>query len=437
MRAKIVVTVIIVFVLVFVAIITSQVAAFTGNMPQYCSDGAWCFDFANDVSFNLADSNGTHLRIEGISGWSEDLVVGSSGDINVSSNNKSTIIMYKHNSTYDKFNLSGDGSATVYLSKQADTDFAVYENGSQIDTINSGADGRINFTVTLSENQYVVNTTITNYAPCFNNMTVPVDNDPNINNSYAFNASDQDGLNDTTKITINFSRSDAGCSAPNDALNHYQVVYDVQNQSITGYPGDYFYLTEGVNTSKTDDSFNIKFKPESHARPSKLTSNTTVNDYVWYVNATITDGKSSTWLNGTTEIKPLTLLDYSSTALTLDAKSKGETYNFSNNPVVDNAGNVWHHINFSMTDLTSDSTEDYIGASNCSLDDDASHNETTESGKPEMTYHTHTQTWEVNLTTQRGIDSDVSTYNFIYIPRVEDAKYTGTVTYEGVESHAK
>lgn len=186
--------------------------AFTGNMPKYCSDKDWCFDFANDVSFNVVDSNGTHLDVDGISGWSEDLVVGSDGDINVSSANKTTIKMYKHNSTYDKFNLSGDGSATVYLSKQADTNFTIYENGTQIDTINSGSDGRLNFTVTLSENQYVVTTTgivppsITSSSP-----SSPVSNYEE--DSRTFNITVDQTVNVTWKINGSTVKTDAGVTS--------------------------------------------------------------------------------------------------------------------------------------------------------------------------------------------------------------------------------
>lgn len=175
--------------------------AFTGDMPEYCSDKDWCFDFASDETLDVAESNGTHVLIKEISGWSENLLVGSGGDINVTSQNKTTILMYKHNSSYDKFNASGNGSVTINLSKQPDTDFDIYEDDTKIDTKNSGS-GWIEFTASLSEHQYEVITaeavapTITSTSPSTpvtdyeeDSRTFSVDIDQSVDVTWTINGS--------------------------------------------------------------------------------------------------------------------------------------------------------------------------------------------------------------------------------------------------------
>jgi hypothetical protein len=274
---------------------------------------------------------------------------------------------------------------------------------------------------------------VTPNIPVVNSITVPSTMYPSFNNTITVNVTDQDGLYDLIWINCTVYRNSTTHSSPNDAREHYQFAYNVTNDVLYSYPSNYFTLVKSINTVSTTDTLQVNFTPEKYALPSKDTSNSTVNSYVWFVNCSARDLTGASCLQGYSEMSPVISLVVSSTDLSVSVTQKGRYYLFEPNITISNGGNLELDINLSMTNLTYGSY--YIGADNCTIDDDPNLEEVAETNLTKLIYHNYVQTWDANLTIMADPEYYINVYNWIFVPFVPDGTYTGTVTYSGVVSY--
>lgn len=267
--------------------------------------------------------------------------------------------------------------------------------------------------------------------------------DPAISNEIEVTVSDDNTLSDIEEIEIVFYRNDTESSSTPDLRDTYVITYDATDDTVDLSPTDETETGTEANVEIIDSlgpldevegSVTLDFTPKEYAAPSTNTINESVNDLFWVAEVTVTDSASQSGFlsdTGWDMNQRLNLVidssDISATGV------PGETVRYSPDLDFRNDGNVESDIDYSATNQTTDDLdpdgdpiEDVIPADALSISDNEDE-ETFES------YSTESQVFDANI----GFDESGIIYNSVTIPEgLQDASYSGTVSYGNVESGA-
>ncbi len=251
-------------------------------------------------------------------------------------------------------------------------------------------------------------------ATSINSVDLPDQFTPGVNNTITVNVTDSMNDGDEAWVKLHIYRNDTTWDASGDAKTHYTLTYELHADNYNGSisvnpPYSTSTLTDAMAPlNEITPNMTLEWKPPHYIKPSYGTDNQTLNNYHWEVRANFTvsgDVTETMWNNSTTEMTALKSMDMNASSLTLDEQAvPGNTYSLTPPITIRNTGNVPVDINKSMSDLTSDTGT--ITASNLYLDDDSSHNETTETGLPEQAYSNTLELWGVSFSITELTDAD-------------------------------
>lgn len=236
---------------------------------------------------------------------------------------------------------------------------------------------------------------------------------------------DLNDLSNVTNVTIKLYREDQDPTQTPSNRSLYKITYNVSNNQISSSPSGRVALVDGLNTSLEQDTLTYDFTPDTGARPSFGSSNGTVNDYEWVMNASVSDGVFTTTEKNTTEMAVRVGVSVNESSISASG-GPGETPKYSPNLLLKNDGNIKINISVSATNQTNATSSDKIPADRLYVDDDGTINESSETGDSQQQYSTTQNVWQVAV----PWDAEIATYNFVSIPvGIDDKQYTGNVTY--------